>query len=161
MSIPGTYDSVTLTAWIQVKSLDHDYNALFMSDGIKKGGFHWQILGNGALRMGVLDGTHPSYESPPVITPDTYGKWLHVAVAYDLRENSVRQYLNGQLISRKVLEQARLVQFRSAMLGNWDPADDRDDDMVRDFHGLMDEFSVFRRALTNEEIKSQYELGRN
>ena len=66
-------------------------------------------------------------------------------MVYDLHENSVCHYLNGQLISRQTLKQPRLIQIRSAMLGSWDPADDKDLHMIRNFRGRIDEFNIRSR----------------
>lgn len=161
VNVPGTYESLTMAAWIQPGGLDQKFNGLFMSDGITRGGFHWQIMNSGELQMGVLmEDQAYSYRSSPVITPDSYGTWMHVAVAYDFKEQCVKHYLNGWEVGRNELKQTHLVEIRSAMLGNWDPAEDHDADMIRNFRGRMDDFSIFKRVLSGDEIKQLFDDGR-
>lgn len=161
MTVPGTYETITMAAWIRIDSLNNTFNAIFMSDGIRPGGLHWQIRDSGSIGIGVLKGTYPAYESPPVITPERFGKWLHLAVVYDLNRGSTSHYLNGRLVSRHALEEPRLVLIRSAMLGNWDPANDYDPAMIRNFNGRIDDFSIYQTALSDDEIKELYEQGLN
>lgn len=160
LNVPGTYQETTMMAWIRIDALDNKLNGLFLSDGSKLGGFHWHILNSGALRVGVT-GQSLTYQSPPVITPDTFGKWLHVAVTYDLHSREVSHYFNGRLASREKLKEFAAVEIRSAMIGNWDPLDSKDTDMIRNFHGRVDDFSIYRRALSADEIQRLYEEGRN
>ncbi|MEI7912269.1 MAG: LamG domain-containing protein [Verrucomicrobiota bacterium] len=162
LSVPGTYETLTMAAWIQVHAYDHLFSGLFMSDGIKPGGFHWQIMDTGALHIGITDAVpgYTSYTSPPVLTPDTFGSWQHVAVVLDLPRNRVSHYCNGGLVSRHELQQPMTVHLRSAMLGNWDALDDKDGDMIRNFRGRMDDFSIYQNALSDQEIQDLYQQGR-
>lgn len=163
LSVPGTYETLSMAAWIQVHAYDHLFSGLFMSDGIKPGGFHWQIMNTGALHIGITDAFpgYASYTSPPVLTPDTFGTWQHVAVVFDLTRNRVSHYCNGGMISRHELQLPLSVQLRSAMLGNWDALDDKDGDMIRNFRGRMDDFSIYRKALSDQEVNELYQQGRN
>ena len=162
LSVPGTYQTITMAAWIQVHAYDHLYSGLFMSNGIKPGGFHWQIMNTGALHVGITDAVpgYASYTSPPVLTPDTFGTWQHVAVVLDLPRNCVSHYCNGSRISRHELLQPLSVQPRSTMLGNWDALNDKDGDMIRNFRGRMDDFSIYRRVPSDQEIQRLYQQGK-
>ena len=163
VTVPGVYQNVTMAAWIQVSGLDHKFNGLLLSDGIKAGGFHWQIMDSGALNVGLTDRVpgFPVYISPPVITPDTFGKWLFVAVTCDSQAKTLSHYLNGKVVSRHSLDGPVQLRMNSVMIGNWDPAGDIDADMIRNFRGRIDDIAIYRAPLSGEEIENLYDQGRN
>src|SRR5262249_2316754 len=43
LHVPGTFDSLTLMAWVRVDGLPNRNNSLLMADGWPEGGLHWQI----------------------------------------------------------------------------------------------------------------------
>lgn len=163
LTMQGSYETMTITAWIQIYDLDRSYNGIFLSDGIKQGGFHLQILNTGAFNCGVTvpGSLFPIYTSPPVVTKDSFGKWQHVAVVYNMHGKSLSQYLNGQLISSHVLKLSIPLQIRSGMLGNWDPTDDKHLNMIRNFRGRIDDFAIYQKPFSPDEINTLYQQGRN
>lgn len=161
LNVPGEFESVTLAAWVRVQGLDRQFNSLFMSDGFDAGTLHWLIRDDGVLGLTVIGSRTDHYQivaSPPVLSLDQFGLWLHLAVVVDGNAKRVSHYLNGQLVSEKVLKIPPPFRIDTAELGNWNgrgfPADDPF--MIRNFSGAMDEFCLFSRALTAAEIHSLF-----
>ena len=76
--------------------------------------------------------------------------WNHVAIVVDRRNFQTRYYLNGRLDSGRPLPAA----FR----GQLDMADKSLTTGIRQpFIGLLGELKIYRRARTQQEIRSSYE----
>src|SRR5262249_55124331 len=102
--VPGEFSSLTLMAWVRLDGLPNGNNSLMMTDGWEEGEPHWQIGSNGTLILGVqappgMRGGH--YHAPEVLTPDQFGRWLHLAVVYDRDNNTVTHYLDGRLVAQE------------------------------------------------------------
>jgi len=164
LNVPGDLESVTLAAWVRVQGLDRQINSLFMSDGFLPGTLHWLIRNDGVLGLTVIGdkGNHQILASPPVITLDQYGIWTHLAVVLDGNAKQVVHYVNGQPVSSHSLRIAPPFRFGEAELGNWNAHGFPGEDpfLIRSFSGAMDEFSLFSRALTADEIASLYSDGK-
>jgi len=163
LTVPGEFQALTLTAWVCVKGLDRKINSLFMSDGFEPGTVHWVIRRDGVLGLTVI-GTRPGdYQivtSPPVISLDKFGTWMHLAVVLDAK--GVTHYVNGFPVSERALKIAPPYRVDAAELGNWNAKGFPENDpfMIRNFSGGMDEFCLFSRALSDREIRSLYSQGR-
>ena len=163
--VPGEFQSLTLSAWLCVKGLDRKVNSLFMSDGFAAQTIHWLIRRDGVLGMTVI-GAEPRHHqvvvSPPVITLETFGMWLHLAVVLDAKGRRVVHYFNGVPVSETPLKIPPPFRIGAAELGNWNAKGFPKDDpfMIRNFSGAMDEFLLFNRALSEEEIRVLYAQGK-
>jgi hypothetical protein len=163
LTVPGEFQALTLTAWVCVKGLDRQINSLFMSDGFEAGTVHWVIRRDGVLGLTVI-GAHPSdYQivaSPPVISFEEFGTWMHLAVVLDAKR--VTHYVNGFPVSEKLLKIGPPYRVGAAELGNWNAKGfpDKDPFMIRNFSGGMDEFCLFSRALSERDIRFLYSQGR-
>ena len=90
------------------------------------------------------------------------GMWLHLAVVIDGKARKVVHYVNGSPISRHVLNIGPPFRVGSAELGNWNarsgpnpaPA------LIRNLSGALDEFELFSRTLSDEEIHELYIIGK-
>ncbi len=163
LSVPGEFQALTLTAWVCVKGLDRKINSLFMSDGFDPG---TDSLGDprrdGVLGMTVIgSGNYQIMASPPVVTLDKFGTWLHLAVTVDSSARQVIHYVNGVPVSAKALKIAPPFRIGAAELGNWNAKGFPENDpfMIRNFSGAMDDFCVFGRALSEREIRGLYFQG--
>lgn len=157
LSVHAEHAAVTFSAWVRINGLDRNFNSLFMTEGYEHGAVHWQITREGRLRLGIAkrDG-HPArdYDTPEIFTPEHFGQWLHLATTIDPVAKEVRHYLNGKLIiSRPRLETFPL-SMPLAELGNWNNHDRSNRVAIRHFSGVMDEFLLFNRVLSVEEIAS-------
>lgn len=164
LHVPGDLESVTLAAWVRVQGLDRQINSIFMSDGFLPGTLHWLIRNDGVLGLTVIggEGDHQILPSPPVMTIDQFGIWTHLAVVLDAGAQEVTHYVNGQAVSRHVLRIAPPFRIGTAELGNWNPDGFLGNDpfLIRNFSGAMDEFCLFNRALTPDELDSLHAEGR-
>lgn len=164
LHVPGDLESVTLAAWVRVQGLDRQINSLFMSDGFLPGTLHWLIRNDGVLGLTVIggEGDHQILASPPVMTIDQFGIWTHLAVVLDAGAQEVTHYVNGQAVSRHALRVAPPFRIGTAELGNWNPDGFLGNDpfLIRNFSGAMDEFCLFNRALTPDELEALHAEGR-
>lgn len=164
LSVPGEFESLTLAAWVRVQGLDRKINSLFMSDGFLPGTIHWLIRNDGVLGLTVI-GTDPRdhqiVASPPVLTLDRFGLWLHLAVVLDADARRVTHYVNGRRTGGQVLRIDPPFRIGAAELGNWNAKGFPGNDpfLIRNFSGAMDEFLLFGRALEAGEIHELYADG--
>jgi hypothetical protein len=165
LSLPGEFQSVTLAAWVCVKGLDRKINSLFMCDGFEPGTIHWLIRRDGVLGLTVIGANAGHYQitaSPPVLSLEKFGQWLHLAVVLDGKANRVVHYVNGSPVGENALKIKPPFRIGTAELGNWNAQGFPNDDpfMIRNFSGAMDEFCLFSRALEAGEIRALYSAGK-
>jgi len=165
MTVPGEFESLTLATWVRVQGLDRKINSLFMSDGFKPGTIHWVIRNDGVLGLTVIGAGTSDYQivaSPPVITLDRLGMWLHLAVVLDGHTGRVTQYVNGLQVGTKPLKMKPPFHIAAAELGNWNSSgySGKDPLLIRNFSGAMDEFCLYGRALNADEIRALFSAGK-
>ncbi len=171
MEVPGSHSALTLSCWVRIDSLDRWYNSLFLTDGHELGEPHWQIMDDGRLFFSVkrrtatkdLSDKQIAY-SPPIWTPALSGQWQHIATSYDSQTGQITHYRDGLPISQEQLTDDYIVDqinIGTASIGNWsDPMRADPHFAVRNLNGAIDDFALYSTALTSEEIKQIYELGR-
>jgi hypothetical protein len=172
--INESFNELTFACWAKVDSLDKHYSALFLTDGYESGEPHWQFLEDGRLLFSIiylppefsnLRGGKLSQDfiTPVVISPEKLGEWRHFAVTYHNATGIVNQYVDGKLVftDKSDLFQAnRPVRFGSCEIGNWGVPLTGHPFPIRNFNGSLDEFLIFRTALTAEEIAELYDVGK-
>ncbi|QDT66333.1 LamG-like jellyroll fold domain-containing protein [Calycomorphotria hydatis] len=182
--IDGEFEAYTFTCWVRIDSLEHRYNALFMSDGYENGEPHWQIRDDGKLMFSVMvddsqnieffnkeeqrvvrdAGLHRVYYTEPIWDITQSGQWLHLAAVYDPAHRVVTQYVNGEQISRQEIIDKFYINkltIGAAEIGNWgQPFRKTPWFAVRNLNGAVDELAIFNAALTSDEIHSLYEQGK-
>lgn len=161
----GDYDALTLSAWVRVKGLDREFNSLFMCDGFAPGTIHWLIRNDGVLGLTVFgqgSGNFQILASPPVLTLDKFGMWLHLAVVLDGQARQIVQYVNGAPVSRHALKLEPPFRLGPSELGNWNARSDPNPAplLIRNFSGSLDEFALFNRALTDAQVRELYTTGK-
>jgi hypothetical protein len=161
--VPGSFDSLTLMAWVRVDSLPNLNNSLMMADGWKEGGCHWQIGEDGTLILGVQSrprGHGAHYHARGAFTPKQFGHWVHLAVVYDQEGGQVSHYVDGRPVAQVPIQFDIPLCIGDAELGNWNIATHRNPSPVRYLNGCMDEFLLFSRALSEQEVEKLYTQGR-
>lgn len=157
VNVPGSYKQLTLSASVQLHGLNIRQSSICMSQGMAAGYMHWQVLHDGSLCLGVGVNEKPivweDYISPVVFTPERFGQWVNLAAVYDTEGAEVRFFVNGACISRHPMKRPVVLTPALVELGNWNPTQDKRQQPVRNFAGCMDEFSLFARALRDEEIR--------
>ena len=153
--------SLTMVAWVKVERLDQRFSALLLTDRLNKGGVEWQITRAGSLQFGVrrISGVTDNYTSP-VVFKNSIGKWTQVAVCLDHEARSVRHFINGKQVSEQPLKSGTKPVIGSAEIGNWNAPRKGDSYPVRNIHGRIDEFLIFKEAVGDDQIKNLYEVSR-
>ena len=139
-----TVDSFTLTAWIKPDGIQNDYSAILMNDGAAAGlnfregnntlGYHWP-------------GGQWWWDSGLVAPADV---WSHVALV--VTPSAVRIYLNGAEAEHNITPDS--VALGTMKIGSYKGWNDRN------YRGLIDEVSIYDRALTRHEIMASKHLTR-
>lgn len=165
LNVPGEFDALTIATWVRVQGLDRNLNSLFMCDGFAAGSLHWLIRKDGVLGITIVGEGSGNYQismSPPVLTLDRLGLWVHLAVVVDGRAGRVVHYVNGQQVGETALRIKPPYRIGAAELGNWNTKGypGKDPFMIRNFSGSMDEFCLFERPLGSDEIHALYAEGR-
>lgn len=140
--------AMTLAAWVKCENTG-EHHALF--DARTWAGtwiIHPELRSDGQFRwMLRASGMSPIFDI--LAASVTWDQWLHYAGTYDKESGRAILYINGQVVSE--------LDLPSGM----DIANDWDDGArvglnianTRPFTGLMDDFYLFKRALSQSEIK--------
>lgn len=169
---PGEHRGLTLLCWVKINSLDRWYNSLFLTDGHEDREPHWQLMDDGRIFFSVKvpneRGSHghaqPVFYSPSIWDPSLSGRWMMLAVTYDVDHREVTHYLDGKAISNEKIPDSSLVEsirIGQASICNWSEPMYRNDPkfVLRNLNGTMDEFAMFSTALSADEIMRWYESG--
>ena len=84
---------------------------------------------------------------------------MQIAFVFDGRQGTVTQYFDGVAAGAPArLPGTRLVT-KSLEIGNWTPMSGDPLEPIRNFNGRIDEFALFSRALSAEEVRRFAEAG--
>jgi hypothetical protein len=100
------------------------------------------------------DDTHSLY-LPDISNNENHfpaGEWVQEVVTYDGQR--IREYTNGQLVNDWATTGAAIGQGQSMVIGAWPPFS------AYNFQGSIDEFQIYGRALTEQEVQALYNQGR-
>src|SRR5262245_46081961 len=169
LHIPGEFNAITLAAWVRPDALPNQNNSLMMADGWDPGGLHWQIGIDGTIILAVkappeFDGgpyqRGAHYRATGVLTPERFGRWVHLAVVYDPAAGTVTHYVDGKSVAEHPILFDVSLRIGDAEQGNWNVATYRNRTPVRNSNGCIDEFMLFNRPLTGDEVSRLYTQGR-
>jgi hypothetical protein len=153
------YGTVTICAWVYregprggghivSKRFEEQVNFQFAFFGNDVGGYsHRMQFGTGDISEELNRAF--CYSTNPILQTD---QWQHVAAAFDGSE--VRFYLNGRLAARQAYIKPAGVIEADMLIGKHGLKTDSSY-----FHGKMDELAVFKRVLSDSEIRNMYEKG--
>jgi len=140
--------AITLAAWAKCENTG-DHHAIFNARAgdstwlvhpeLRSGGnFRWLLRSAGGTTMFDISGG--------VVTWD---EWLHYAGTYDKATARGTLHINGLAV------QSANVSAGAEIAGDWNQGArvGRNIDNARPFTGLMDEFCLFKRALSEQEIQ--------
>jgi uncharacterized delta-60 repeat protein/fimbrial isopeptide formation D2 family protein len=151
--------SITVEAWIKPNGVP----AGTLADVVTKWGFDATIdsyfLGllnsGGVVKVlgGIGDGAtgDPGFSGGTV----TLNAWNHIAMTYDAASGLNRLYLNGASVSQRVRAHGIYPTTSRVFIGR------EDSNNKRFFSGLIDEPTIYSRALTDAEILAIYNAGGN
>lgn len=143
--LSGNAETTTST-WFKINQfpssgLDSVYNAPNWS-------MYSDIKPTGALRCGF------SVSGVAVPTTDAIvelGKWYHMTCIYD--GSKVSMYLNGSLAATSSMRAGVINSFSEFNISKHGSSD------IYHFNGQIDEFKIYNYALTEEQVKSDYNGG--
>ncbi len=153
--------SMTIEGWIKVNGLPTNYNfGSIMFRGDDRGGldpYQLDIQPNGNLEFGISSATGAGAN---VQAPIPMGQFVHVAATLDDATGAMTLYENGAVVAQATTtvrpfgpldptQQPGVGIGNSNALSNYDIP----------FNGLIDELSVYNRALTANEVFGIYKAG--
>lgn len=177
LMIPGEMEALTFSAWVRADSLPHLYNALLVSDRYRRGVLRWQLLQNGQLALtqllvddsGLADpASTQRVVSATVVPLERLGLWVHLATTANFRTGLVTHHVDGQPAGAGKFAELVAGKLGSVELGNWGIAPDTEKGrrladggyLDRSFVGKIDEFALFARVLSGEELRKLFLQGR-
>jgi ferric-dicitrate binding protein FerR (iron transport regulator) len=156
-NIPGEHEELTIAAWVKVDRLDHVFNAILNSNGYDLGDIHLQLTRQGIPRGGVA--VVGKFEETIVGKSVPLGRWTHIVSVLSMQTRSHQIYINGVLARERRWQSDQVLRPGSCRIGNWLAVEDVGP-TNRAFRGRMDELAIWRRALSNNEVKQLVEAGR-
>lgn len=159
IEIPGEHAELTVAVWLKVERFEHEMNAILNSNGATLGDFHFQMNRLGLPRGGLIGVERPVQRW--VGNPVPAGKWVLVASVISLPQRSHVIYVNGQPVLESKLAVSNVaIRPGHCRLGNWLDEGYSGTTGSRSLCGLVDEVSVWNRALSAGEVAALTESGR-
>jgi hypothetical protein len=151
--------SITIEAWVNPDSVP----AGALKDVVTKWGFDSArdsyLLGliNNGSGIAVIGGIGDGETGDPGLSGGIVSlkKWNHIAMTYDAASGLHRLYLNGMQVNQRVRANGIFPTTSRVFIGS------EDSNQSRFFSGLIDEPTIFARALTDAEIFAIFNAGRN
>lgn len=148
-------NQLTLEAWIKPTFVDNYRQIISKFGDVGSQAYQFGLAPNGALRTDLSQTGGPVYEqltSPTNVL--TAGQWQHVAVTFN--GGATALYVNGAEVANATLPVTSIFGGGTADLNiGRDPVSSGG----QYFDGLIDEPSIYNRALTAAEIASIYNAG--
>lgn len=162
INIPGQFQELTMAAWLKVERFENEITAILNSDWANPGGIHIQMNRLGLPRGGLLGVGRPNQRW--VGNPVPTGKWVHLVSVLSLPERKHTIYVNGTTVLESgIAANDLLMNPGTCRFGNWLPNAQYSKDHVgckRSLCGLVDELSIWNRALSAGEVEALTESGR-
>lgn len=160
IEIPGEFTELTVAVWLKVDRFEHEMNAILMSNGADRGDLHLQMNRLGLPRGGMVGVDRPNQRW--VGNPVPVGKWVHVVSVLSLPQQRHVIYVNGLPVLESGVAASDLrLQPGHCRLGNWfNTGRGWNDLSSRALCGLIDELSIWNRALSAAEVAALTESGR-
>ncbi|KLU01193.1 putative transmembrane protein [Rhodopirellula islandica] len=175
LDLPGTFDALTISGWIQVNRFDQALQAFFNTRDWQPGEHHWNIQRNGGMSVGVSRAytIHSAQKKVPL------GRWTHLVASIDAQKREATYYIDGEFAQQKQWENATSIVFGPCTIGAFGstleaPAETATEEEAnaaesslrveavhynRELRGRLDELALFAGALSAEQVKELYEAG--
>lgn len=177
-SVPGSYQEISLMAWVRVDSLPNDYNSLLMPSHYANGSIHWTMERGGELRLAMLNNAvmplSPNrWDGPvsgPAVSSMDFGRWLFLTTTYNCASGALNHYRDGILVGGGSLQHRLPIVLGQLEFGNWGADGTAYDNkwvkqqpknqQTRNFVGRLDQLTILSRALNSQEVWNLFEVGR-
>lgn len=176
-SVPGTFDLLSMSAWIRVDSLPNDYNSLLLPTHYQVGNLHWNIERGGEMRLtqfaNPINPTDPTQWNGPVSGKGfnglDFGRWMQIVTTCNVRSGEIIHYRDGEMVGNGRFTNPLPIVMGEMEFGNWG-ADGKSPDnawvlsqqpnyRIRNFVGRLDHLVILSRILTPQEIAEMYRAG--
>jgi outer membrane protein assembly factor BamB len=150
--------SLSIEGWVQVNAFPSGAHGEILFRGDGRGGldpYSLSVEPNGTLNFLV---TNQSNAGTSLAAPIALGQFIHVAGTLDDATGTMRLYENGVIAAQQVTTIRPFGPLDSNSnpgvgIGNMNPTGNGP------FNGLIDELSVYNRALTSNEVLGIYQAG--
>ena len=147
-------NQLTIEAWINTRAnTDPDGYAIVSKLSYPTGNNGYQFIQVGNTIQGLFNSPDTSWPSQRIISPPIIntGVWYHVAWTYD--QSAMKLYCNGQLVASNAIGAHPIATSSSDLhISGVDSSHTY-------FDGLIDEASIYSRALSSSEIAAIYNAG--
>ncbi len=151
----GSGTGFTVEAWINPSDLSQLRPIFEWNNGTGAFGVHFYITfdsGPGTLYANVADSAGGFHEMHSSTAPVSTNVFQHVALTYDQASGNATIYYNGAIVAQQNLGSYTPQTSYDLYLGCRPPGGDG----IFNFTGLIDEPSLYNRALTQSEIMAIY-----
>ncbi|WDQ16009.1 LamG-like jellyroll fold domain-containing protein [Rhodopirellula sp. P2] len=175
LDLPGTFDALTISGWIQVNRFDQALQAFFNTRDWQPGEHHWNIQRNGGMSVGVSR----AYTIHSVQKKVPLGRWTHLAASIDAQKRVATYYIDGEPAQQRQWDNETSIVFGPCTIGAFgstvtDPGTTQADEEAnaaepslrvetvrynRELRGRIDELAIFEGAFSTEQVKDLYEAG--
>jgi hypothetical protein len=145
-----TFETLSIAHWLKVESHKNRWNALLFCDDWSEHDLHLSVLDSGNPNV-AINGGSPSGHHRAADGTVGGGRWHHLAVVCDQRTGgAVQFYLDGKPDRRHPLFGLEMpVKLTGVRLGGYNVWEQTPG---ANFHGLLDEFQIYRGMLTAEQV---------
>jgi hypothetical protein len=152
----GSHASITVSTWLKPTELAWDIIASKVPSGNSGGkGWEFRYASDASLRFRLGGASGSNIEVDTAVGQFSSGAWHHFVASYNKDTRIGKAYLNGNMLK------AENMGTRSPLAGNVKlrigNGINRND--TNRFKGLMDDFRIYNRALTDNEVGTVYGSG--
>ncbi|MFA5128332.1 MAG: LamG-like jellyroll fold domain-containing protein [Patescibacteria group bacterium] len=156
-----TGDDLTVEAWIKPTSVDSDYNITFIANFPQYQMYlksDYTDLGENDIRAEAAAQLCMNNTDWPIVSSTSYistTTWNHLAVTYD--GATIKFYFNG-ILEDSVSQTGNICDYYDgySQLGRWTNGAYPSSNAYAYYKGLLDEVKVWKRALSQDEIRASY-----
>lgn len=157
ISLGREYRSVTLIASVRPDDMRNLANTLLMGNDFYStpGTIHWQLNRFGIIQFHISDGRLATmFDTDPIVRREDYKTWMALAVVVDAEKKSITHYVDGQPVKTLAWDADIPIKLDRLALGNEWVGSRKSSN--RYFHGAMEDFWIFNRSFSAQEISDFY-----
>lgn len=140
----------TVSFW--TNGLARDYSNLFCTQVSTTTGLRVQLYSTGLALVGVNANTHIFYTG---VGADDFpsGSWIMLTITWDGVQDEISVYVNGSVLVDGASQSAYPATIPDLNLGRG-----YQDNPVRYYDGVLDDFRIYNRSLTGPEVQELFNL---
>ena len=151
----GPLEEFTLLKWFNSTGRVGSWRCFFNRDGWAAGFVHYQFRPDNKMEMAIHSNDpvrHPGWDASDFTADQSIlNKWIHLAVAYSSKEQTVQVYFDGKLDAEGKWGPLP-GEFGPGRIGSWSGGG-------REWQGMFDEMLLFDVSLAEEDIQMLMESG--